>query len=100
MYAVIKTGGKQYKVEKDDLILVERIDGEEGSPVSFGEVLMVNGKVGLPLVDGAKVTGQIVRQTRGEKVIVFKKKRRHGYRRKNGHKQDLTLVKIQEIVAA
>ncbi len=100
MYAVIKTGGKQYKVEKDDLILVERIDGEEGSPVSFGEVLMVNGKIGLPLVDGAKVTGQIVRQTRGEKVIVFKKKRRHGYRRKNGHKQDLTLVKIQEIVAA
>jgi large subunit ribosomal protein L21 len=100
MYAVIKTGGKQYKVEKDDLILVERIDGEEGSSVSFDEVLMVNGKIGLPLVDDAKVTGLIVRQTRGEKVIVFKKKRRHGYRRKNGHKQDLTLVKIQEIVAA
>ena len=99
MFAVIKTGGKQYKVQKDSVIVVEKLDGEAGSTVSFGEVLMVGGKVGTPFVEGASVSGEIVKQTRGEKVIVFKKIRRHGYKRKNGHKQHLTVVKITDIKA-
>ena len=97
MFAVIKTGGKQYKVAKDYVIVIERIAGDEGSKVNFAEVLMVGDKVGTPLVEGASVAGEIVRQSRGEKVIVFKKRRRQGYKRKNGHKQDLTLIKILEI---
>lgn len=104
MYAVIKTGGKQYKVAKDDVILVERLDGEPGKTVEIGDVLMIGGadgtKVGTPLVTGAKVTAEVVEQTRGDKVIVFKKKRRHNYRRKKGHRQDLTRLKITDIAAA
>ncbi len=99
MFAVIKTGGKQYKVTKDSVIIIERVCGEAGEKVNFNEVLMVDGKVGAPLVEGASVVGEIVKQTRGEKVIVFKKRRRQGYRRKNGHKQDLSVVKIAEINA-
>jgi large subunit ribosomal protein L21 len=99
MFAVIKTGGKQYKVQKDSVIVVEKLDGEAGSTVSFGEVLMAGGKVGTPFVEGASVSGEIVKQTRGEKIIVFKKIRRHGYKRKNGHKQHLTVVKITDIKA-
>mgnify|MGYP004656449093 CR=1 FL=1 len=99
MFAVIKTGGKQYKVAKDDVIVIERVQGDEGAKVNFAEVLMVGDKVGTPLVDGASVTGEIVKQSRGEKVIVFKKRRRQGYKRKNGHKQDLSVVKITEIKA-
>ena len=103
MFAVIKTGGKQYKVAKDDVITVERLPGEAGGSVSFEEVLMLGGddtKVGAPLVDGASVSGEIVEQTRGEKIIVFKKQRRQNYRRKKGHRQDLTVVKITDILAA
>ena len=99
MYAVIKTGGKQYKVEKDSVIVVEKLAGKAGDKVSFDEVLMVNGQVGTPVVKGASVAGEVVKQTRGEKIIVFKKIRRHGYRRKQGHKQALTVVKITDIKA-
>ena len=99
MFAVIKTGGKQYKVTKDSVIVIERVTGEAGEKVNFNEVLMVDGNVGAPFVEGASVVGEIVKQTRGEKVIVFKKRRRQGYRRKNGHKQDLSVVKIADIKA-
>lgn len=99
MFAVIKTGGKQYKVTKDSVIIVEKLTGEAGASVSFDEVLMSGDKVGSPFVSGASVSGEIVKQTRGEKVIIFKKIRRHGYRRKKGHKQDLTIVKITDIKA-
>ncbi|MBQ8250639.1 MAG: 50S ribosomal protein L21 [Alphaproteobacteria bacterium] len=99
MFAVIKTGGKQYKVAKDSVIVVEKLAGEAGSAVSFNEVLMAGDKVGTPFVEGATVSGEIVKQTRGEKVIIFKKIRRHGYRRKKGHKQDLTVVKITDVKA-
>lgn len=99
MFAVIKTGGKQYKVQKDSVIVIEKLAGQAGDKVSFDDVLMANGKVGTPNVDGACVAGEIVKQTRGEKVIVFKKIRRHGYRRKKGHKQALTVVKITDIKA-
>lgn len=98
MYAVIRTGGKQYKVAEDDLIHVEKLAGEAGDSVEFNEVLMVGGtdspKIGTPLVDGAVVAGEVVEQTRGDKIIVFKKKRRQGYRRKKGHRQHLTAVRI------
>lgn len=99
MFAVIKTGGKQYKVTKDDVIVIERLSGQAGDKVTFNEVLMVDGKVGAPFVEGATVLGEIKKQSRGEKVIVFKKRRRQGYRRKNGHKQELSVVKITEIKA-
>lgn len=99
MFAVIKTGGKQYKVQKDTVIIIEKLDGKAGDKVSFAEVLMAGGKVGAPFVSGATVAGEIVKQARGEKVIVFKKMRRHGYKRKKGHKQDLTVVKITDIRA-
>lgn len=99
MFAVIKTGGKQYKVKKDSVIIVEKLDGEAGSKVSFSDVLMAGDKIGTPCVEGAVVSGEIVKQTRGEKVIIFKKIRRHGYKRKKGHKQDLTVVKITDIKA-
>ncbi len=99
MFAVIKTGGKQYKVAKDSVIVVEKLAGEAGTAVSFNEVLMAGDKVGTPFVEGATVSGEIVKQTRGEKVIIFKKIRRHGYRRKKGHKQDLTVVKITDVKA-
>lgn len=99
MFAVIKTGGKQYKVQKDSVIIVEKLAGEAGTQVSFDQVLMAGDKVGTPVVEGASVAGEIVKQTRGEKVIIFKKIRRHGYKRKQGHKQDLTVVKITDIKA-
>jgi large subunit ribosomal protein L21 len=102
MYAVIKTGGKQYKVAKNDVILVEKLPGEAGAEVELDEVLMVaddkNQTVGSPLVDGAHVAATVLEQTRGEKIIVFKKKRRQNYRRKAGHRQDLTALKITDIV--
>lgn len=99
MFAVIKTGGKQYKVTKDSVIVIERVAGQAGEKVNFNEVLMVDGNVGAPFVEGASVVGEIVKQPRGEKVIVFKKRRRQGYRRKNGHKQELSVVKIADIKA-
>jgi large subunit ribosomal protein L21 len=104
MYAVIKTGGKQYRVAKDDIITIEKLEGDAGASVEFGEVLMVGEgtsvKVGAPLVSGAKVTGELVAQTRGPKVIAFKKRRRKNSRRKRGHRQDLTKVRITSIVGA
>jgi large subunit ribosomal protein L21 len=101
MYAVIKTGGKQYKVSEGDTLDVEKIDGEKGNEVVFEEILMISRegeiKVGTPYVEGAKVTGEIVAQTRGSKIKVFKMKRRKGYRKKTGHRQELTGLKIKEI---
>jgi large subunit ribosomal protein L21 len=101
MFAVIKTGGKQYKVAKDDVIEVEKIDLEAGKAVELGEVLMLSDggmvEVGAPFLAGAKVSAEVVKQTRGDKIIVFKKKRRKNYRRKKGHRQDLTVLKITAI---
>jgi len=97
MYAVIKTGGKQYKVASGDVIKIEKIAGEAGSEVVFSEVLALGDNVGTPLVAGASVKATIVKQAKGDKVIVFKKKRRQNYRRKNGHRQNITIVKIAEI---
>ncbi|HRK18182.1 MAG TPA: 50S ribosomal protein L21 [Hyphomicrobiaceae bacterium] len=102
MYAVIKTGGKQYRVAQNDVLTVEKLAGEAGAKVEFGEVLMIAGdgaaKVGSPTVAGAKVLAEVVEQTRGPKVIAFKKRRRKNSRRKRGHRQDLTTVKITSIV--
>ncbi|MDO4184057.1 MAG: 50S ribosomal protein L21 [Rhodospirillales bacterium] len=97
MYAVIRTGGKQYKVTTGDVIKIEKIAGEEGGKVVFGEVLAKDGVVGTPLVVGASVNATIIKQAKADKVIVFKKKRRQNYRRKNGHRQNITIVKIGEI---
>ena len=102
MYAVIKTGGKQYRVAADQTIEIERLKGEAGDAVEFGEVLLVaNGDTldfGAPLVAGATVAAEIVSHTRGPKLVIFKKRRRKHYRRKNGHRQDLTEVRITEIL--
>ena len=103
MYAVIRTGGKQYRVAKDDVITIEKLAAEKGATVSFDEVLMVGGdgatKIGAPLVAGAKVTGTVLDQGKGEKILVFKKRRRKNSRRKNGHRQFETVVRIGDIVA-
>lgn len=103
MFAVIRTGGKQYRVAKDDVIVVEKLDGDAGKSVTFGDVLMVaNGaavSVGAPTVAGASVTGELVEQRKGEKVKVFKKRRRNTYRRKRGHRQFETVVRITAISA-
>lgn len=104
MFAVIKTGGKQYRVAPNDVISIERLEGEAGATVEFTEVLMVGGsgepKIGKPIVSGAKVTAELVEQTRGPKLIAFKKRRRKNSRRKKGHRQDLTKVRITDIVGA
>ena len=104
MYAVIKTGGKQYRVSKDDTLTIERLEGEAGGTITFEDVLMVGEgekvKIGTPIVKGAKVTAELVEQTRGRKVIAFKKRRRQNSRRKRGHRQDLTTVKITGITGA
>lgn len=97
MYAVIKTGGKQYKVASGDVIKVEKLAGDEGSEVIFNEVLALGDNVGKPLVADASVKATILKQAKADKVIVFKKKRRQNYRRKNGHRQNITIVKIAEI---
>ena len=97
MYAVIKTGGKQYKVASNDVIKIEKIAGEAGSGIIFNEVLAMGETVGTPLVAGATVKGTIVKQAKDAKVIVFKKKRRQNYRRKNGHRQNITIVKITDL---
>ncbi|MEQ1714145.1 MAG: 50S ribosomal protein L21 [Hyphomicrobium sp.] len=101
MYAVIKTGGKQYRVAKDDVLEIERLVGDAGSNIEFTEVLMVGEgasvKIGTPVVAGAKVTAELVEQTRGPKLIAFKKRRRKNSRRKRGHRQDLSMVRITGI---
>jgi len=103
MFAVIKTGGKQYKVAEGDIIRVEKLSGDAGATVELDEVLMVGGdgapKVGAPLVDGAKVTAEVVAQERNDTILVFKKKRRQNYRRKNGHRQNVTVLRIKGIAA-
>jgi len=99
MFAVIRTGGKQYKVSKGDVLDVERLPGDAGAAVTFGEVLMAGSKVGAPTLAGASVMGEIVAQTRTAKIVAFKKKRRKDTHRKRGHRQHLTRVKITDIVA-
>lgn len=102
MYAVIKTGGKQYRVAANDKILVEKLEGQSGDHINFTEVLMVgNGgsvDIGAPFVAGATVVGEIEKQARGPHLIIFKKRRRKHYRRRNGHRQDLTAITITEIL--
>ncbi|TLG78168.1 50S ribosomal protein L21 [Methylocystis sp. B8] len=100
MFAVIKTGGKQYSVAAGDVITVMALDGAPGDAVTFDEVLMLGGdspKIGAPTVAGAKVSGEIAEQTRSAKSIAFKKRRRQNSKRKRGHRQDLTLVRITAI---
>ncbi len=103
MHAVIKTGGKQYRVAEGDLLKVEKLDGEIGSTIEFPEVLAVGEgdsiKVGAPTVAGAKVKAEIVEHGKSKKVIIFKKKRRKGFAKKQGHRQLFTSIKIQEIKA-
>jgi large subunit ribosomal protein L21 len=104
MYAVIRTGGKQYKVAENDVLAIERLDGEKDGALTFSDVLAFHDgsdlKVGAPFVDGASVTADILDQGRADKVIIFKKKRRQGYRRKKGHRQHETVIRITGIVGA
>ena len=97
MYAVIKTGGKQYKVASGDVLKIEKIAGNEGSEVVFNEVLALDDTYGTPMIAGASVKATVIKQARDAKIIVFKKKRRQNYRRKNGHRQSITLVKITDV---
>ena len=101
MYAVVKTGGKQYRVTKDDTILVEKLDADEGQTVTLSDVMLLSDgdkvTVGTPVVADASVQAQVVSQTRGPKIIIFRRKRRKNHRRTQGHRQDLTLLKITDI---
>lgn len=103
MYAIVNTGGKQYKIQQGDILRVEKIPGEVGSPVSFDKVLMFsdgeNVNIGRPVLDNVAVKGHIVEQGKGKKIIVFKYKRRKRYRRKLGHRQQYTAIKIDSIEA-
>ena len=101
MFAVIKTGGKQYRVAADDMLKVDKIKGEPGEIVQFGEVLVVGGdsvQLGAPSVAGASVAAEVIEQSRGPKVIAFKKRRRKNSRRKRGHRQEFTLLRVTEIL--
>lgn len=103
MFAVVKTGGKQYKVAKNSIIKVEKIEGKLGSTIELDEILMLGDSskvsfIGTPIVKGAKVTAEILNQLKDSKIIVFKKKRRQNYRRKNGHRQSITELKIIDII--
>jgi large subunit ribosomal protein L21 len=101
MFAVIKTGGKQYRVAEDQLLQIEKIKGEPGEIVQLGDVLMLGGdkpELGAPMVAGASVAAEVVSQGRGPKVIAFKKRRRKNSRRKRGHRQEFTLIRISEIL--
>ena len=104
MYAVIKTGGKQYRVQAGDLLVVEKLDGEPGAEVAFGDVLMLGDgeavTIGAPLVDGAKVSATLIETRKGEKVKIFKKIRRQGYRRTRGHRQSETVLRVTSIAGA
>lgn len=104
MYAVIKTGGKQYRVQAGDLLVVEKLDGEPGAEVAFGDVLMLGDgeavTLGAPLVDGAKVSATLIETRKGEKVKIFKKIRRQGYRRTRGHRQSETVLRVTAIDGA
>jgi len=99
IYAIFQTGGKQYRVKAGDIIKVEKIKGaaDAGAKIEFDQILMIGDKVGNPLVPGAKVSAEVVEQTRADKILVFKKKRRHNYRRTKGHRQHITVLKITGI---
>ncbi len=101
MYAVIKTGGKQHRVSEGDVIAIEKINGDKGASIVFDQVLMVEKegdiRIGRPVVEGAKVVGEILAQTQGDKITIFKMKKRKGYHKKTGHRQQLTSMKIREI---
>ena|SRR5690554_2750657 len=101
MYAIVEIAGKQYKAEQDKFLYTDKLEGEEGSSINFTNVLLVgNGdttNVGAPILKGATISGKILSHHQGDKVIVFKKKRRKGYKKKNGHRQELTKVLIEKI---
>lgn len=100
MYAIIKTGGKQYCVEEGKVIIIEKLDVEAGAEVAFDEVLLVSGdsvKIGQPTVAGAKVTGKVLEQGKGAKIRIFKYKAKSNYRRRQGHRQPFTKVQIEKI---
>ena len=102
MYAIVEVGGNQFKVAKDDVVLTQKIAGEEGNQIELEKVLLTSDgkdiKIGNPIVKGAKVKATVIGNEKGKKVIVFKKKRRKGYKVKNGHRQDFTRLKIDDIV--
>lgn len=103
MYAIVNIAGQQFKVEKERKIYVHRLNAQEGAAVEFDQVLMIDNdgdvKIGAPLIEGAKVTAKVLGHLKGDKVIVFKKKRRKGYRKKNGHRQYLSQIQIESIEA-
>jgi large subunit ribosomal protein L21 len=104
MYAIVDIAGQQFKVEKDQKIYVHRLDGQEGAQVKFDQVLLIDNdgdiKVGVPVVDGASVNAKILSHVKGDKVLVFKKKRRKSYQKLNGHRQSFTQIQIEEIVGS
>jgi large subunit ribosomal protein L21 len=106
MYAVVKTGGKQYRVAPGAVIKVERLEGEVGATIALDQVMMIGdagddgARIGTPLIDGATVAAEVLEQSRAPKVIIFKKKRRKNYRRKRGHRQMQTVLRIQDIAVA
>jgi large subunit ribosomal protein L21 len=104
MYAVIKTGGKQYRVAANDVIQVERLDAEAGSEIALTDVLMVGGdgavRIGTPRLASASVTAEVLEQAKGPKLVIFKKRRRKNSRRKTGHRQQLTVLRIKDIAVA
>ncbi len=104
MYAIVEIAGQQFKVAKDQKVFVHRLNGEEGSSLNFDNVLLIDNdgkvEVGAPAIDGAQVSAKILRHLKGDKVIVFKKKRRKGYKKKNGHRQYLSEIQIESIVAS
>ena len=101
MYAVLETGGKQYRVAAGDKVEVERLGVDVGQPVTFDRVLLINRdgqlSVGAPIVDGAKIVADVVEHKRGDKVVIWKMKRRKGYHKKQGHRQELTVIQVKEI---
>ncbi|PKP90074.1 MAG: 50S ribosomal protein L21 [Alphaproteobacteria bacterium HGW-Alphaproteobacteria-16] len=97
MFAIVRTGGKQYRVAAGDKIVVEKLDGEAGSSITLGDVLLAGEGSDLKPTDGLTVSAEIIAQAKADKVIVFKKRRRHNYRRKNGHRQQHTILKITAI---
>ncbi|MDP4210140.1 MAG: 50S ribosomal protein L21 [Bacteroidota bacterium] len=103
MYAIVDIAGQQFKVEKDQKVFVHRLEAEEGANVSFNQVLLVDNdgdvKVGVPTVDGAIISAKVLAHVRGDKVLVFKKKRRKGYQKLSGHRQDLTQIQVEDIKA-
>ncbi len=102
MYAIVEIAGQQFKVQKDQYLYAHRIEGEEGADVTFEKVMLIDEEgsvtLGTPLIDGAQVKGKILSHVKGDKIIVFKKKRRKGYKKKNGHRQHFTKIQISDII--